>query len=547
MPQNFFRQLFDAPAEIAIGQGRVVLAAISLVGVAIDPTEPPGLAFQVQITLTLYAVYALTVLALLHWRVIHELGGTLTHTVDIIVVTALLVLSDGFSSPFLVFFTFVLLAASLRWDWQGIAVTTAALTLLAVSVAVIDFSTGRQSFDLRESIIRVAYLIVAATLLGYASAHREHERGRLTKLAQWPAAKPSKDRSTPVKETLEQAVSVLAARRALAVWDTGAGKQKVALWHEGRCDIFDHVLKSVGGLVAHRLADQSFSCTLPDLTTINLMHRHASFKGAVDNDFLARFEIRDFATAPFYGTVATGRLFILEDIRPSDDHLLITRIVADRVGAEIDRQIFLDEASERAASLERASIMRDLHDGLLQNLTAARAQLELLTSDDEGRVQTIRGLLRTEQLRIRQFVDAVGSADAARELVPLASLSSSTDEIAVFWGCDVELVTEPGEALVTRKTVNQLSLLIAEAVANAVRHGQANRIEARVCYENDQMQVEIRDDGRGFPHRAKVPMPEPIESEELPRSLHQRITNLRGQFQVWTCESGTRLQFEFPT
>ena len=76
---------------------------------------------------------------------------------------------------------------------------------------------------------------------------------------------------------------------------------------------------------------------------------------------------------------------------------------------------------EKAAAYERASIMRDLHDGLLQNLTAARAQLELLTSDDEhekARIETIRGLLRTEQLRLRQFIDEAGAADT--EMVELA-------------------------------------------------------------------------------------------------------------------------------
>ena len=107
------------------------------------------------------------------------------------------------------------------------------------------------------------------------------------------------------------------------------------------------------------------------------------------------------------------------------------------------------------------------------------------------------------------------------------------------------LLSRAGRSI-TRKVVNQLTLLIAEAVANAVRHGQAKRVRACLCYENDQMQVEIMDDGRGFPHRAKVQIPEPIQSEELPRSLHQRIANLQGQFQVWTCDSGTRLQFEFP-
>ena len=107
------------------------------------------------------------------------------------------------------------------------------------------------------------------------------------------------------------------------------------------------------------------------------------------------------------------------------------------------------------------------------------------------------------------------------------------------------LSNRAGRSSHAKSSINS-TLLIAEAVANAVRHGQAKRVRARLCYENDQMQVEIKDDGRGFPHRAKVQLPEPIQSEELPRSLHQRIANLQGQFQVWTCDSGTRLQFEFP-
>ena len=331
--QTFFRQLFDAPAEIAIAQGRVVLVAISLVGVAIDPTEPPGLGVSCSNHTDILRNLCVGRLSLAALACDSRAGRHPEHTVDVVVVTALLVLSDGFSSPFLVFFTFVLLAASLRWDWQGIAATTAALTLLAVAVAIFDFSLARQNFDLKDSIIRIAYLIVTATLLGYASAHREHERVRLTRLAQWPAAKPAKDRSGPLAEILEQAVSVLSARRALAIWDEGEGKRKVALWQNGRCEIFDDGSISADGPIAPRLADQTFSRTRPDLTTINLMHRYAPFGDAMDDDFQAKFKIGDFSSAPFYGTIAKGRLFILENIRRSDDHLLITQIVADRVGS----------------------------------------------------------------------------------------------------------------------------------------------------------------------------------------------------------------------
>ena len=101
-----------------------------------------------------------------------------------------------------------------------------------------------------------------------------------------------------------------------------------------------------------------------------------------------------------------GGFSFIGNIRPSDDHLLITRIVADRVGAELDRQIFLERAAETAAMRERASIMRDLHDGLLQNLTAARAQLEMLPADGEYakmQLDRTRELLRTEQRRVREL------------------------------------------------------------------------------------------------------------------------------------------------
>ena len=200
----------------------------------------------------------------------------------------------------------------------------------------------------------------------------------------------------------------------------------------------------------------------------------------------------------------------------------------------------------RAATHERTLIMRDLHDGLLQNLTAARAQLELLIDADtraQARIEIIRELLRTEQLRIRQFVDEIRAADT--EKVPLSSLRAFTDETSQFWDCEIALNVEPSAELVTRKTINQLSLLIAEAVANAVRHGQARHITADVRYDDGQIQMEVKDDGQGFPRDAIVKDAAPVRAEELPRSLQQRMTELQGQFQAWTGASGTRLQFEF--
>jgi len=122
---KFFGQLFDAPAEIVVAHGRVVLAAFSLAAITIDPVAPLDFSQFVARILILYAGYAVVLLAALHWRFVHNLNGVLIHAIDLTVVALLLFLTETFSSPFLVFFTSALLAASLRWDWQGIALTMA--------------------------------------------------------------------------------------------------------------------------------------------------------------------------------------------------------------------------------------------------------------------------------------------------------------------------------------------------------------------------------------------------------------------------------------
>src|SRR5262249_46241946 len=149
-------------------------------------------------------------LAALHRRFIHNPNATLVHFIDLAVVALLLLLTDGLSSPFLVFFTFALLAASLRWDWRGIASTMIVLTLIAGMAAALDLVDG-QILNLNQTLIRASYLIATGTILTYASAHREHERNRLAKLAQTPPRMSTSVDSGPLGNALEQAVAAMEA------------------------------------------------------------------------------------------------------------------------------------------------------------------------------------------------------------------------------------------------------------------------------------------------------------------------------------------------
>lgn len=545
MINRFASQLFDAPAEIVVAHGRVVLAGVSLAAISLDPTEPPDLSNLVASVLIIYACYALAILMVLHWRFIHNVRGVYLHAIDFAVLALLLFLTEGLSSPFLVFFTFALLAASLRWDWPGIALTMLGLLLLAGFVGILDFTQGRVR-NLNQTVIRAAYLFATGTILAYASAHREHERARLATLAHWPGSL-AEHAAGPLAATLRQAAAVLDSRLALVIWEEDRGS-KAAVWQDGTCHTMASDNASPKLSVAPAVRDLTFSRTLPDLDRLNLVNGsiHA-MPDVLSGELASRLPITDFASAPIQASLAKGRLFIIGNIRPSDDHLLITRIVADRVGAELDRQIFLERAAETAAMRERASIMRDLHDGLLQNLTAARAQLEMLPADGEYakmQLDRTRELLRTEQRRVREFVDQTHAAD--NENVALETLRPLAEETARFWGCVLSLSLQPPKAIIPRKMANQLSLMLAEAVANAVRHGLASAMEVTVDRKDDLLEFTVRDDGHGFPVGRGVRQPLEISEAQLPRSLNARVVDLRGRLYASTSDSGSLIHIELP-
>jgi signal transduction histidine kinase len=544
MTRRTFGQLFDAPAEIIIAHGRVVLSVISLAAVSFEPTKPAQHAPLVVQILIFYATFALAVLAGLHWRLTENPNAIALHVIDLSTLALLLSITDGLSSPFLVFFPFVLIGASLRWDWQGTALTMAVLVAVAAVIALAEFVADGRLRNVSDTIIRAGYLGVMGTALAYASAHREHERGRLMRLARQSSAFTPAPGLAALAAVLRDAAAT-EGQAALAVWKEEDEGWRAALWRDGHYNVL--VLGSRPLSVAPELEGEVFSRIGKDADRVNLVNGVVRrVADVLQGDLLWKIDIGDFATAPFTGVAARGRIFILGHLRHSDDILPIAKIVADRVGAEIDRQIFLRRATEDAATRERTRLMRDLHDGLLQSLTAARAQIEALPPDEtkaESQLETARSLLRMEQRRLREFVDA---ALAKGKLSSLEILRPRVEETARLWGCSLALSIDQPKTLIPRATLNELSLMLAEAVANAVRHGEAEAVEVALQQKDNRLQVEVRDNGRGFTEGATATSGTELAENELPRSLYTRASDLGGRMRAWTSRSGAVLRFELP-
>ncbi len=157
-------------------------------------------------------------------------------------------------------------------------------------------------------------------------------------------------------------------------------------------------------------------------------------------------------------------------------------------------------AALRAQEEERARVARDLHDevnqsltGVLLRLEAAReaAPPELEAELDETKAlanQAMRELLSLARQLRPSALDDLGLKAAIGGLVENLGLSGA--EAAFVADGDFADVAEDRQLVVYR--------VAQEALSNAARHSEANRVEARLSRRGGGVELAVSDDGRGF-------------------------------------------------
>jgi len=169
-------------AERLIALGRVVLASASLLAIWFDPGEParhPRMAYGL---LWAYVAYSLA-LALVAWRSssVPEWRRRATQAVDLAFFSAMLFFTAGTTTPFITYFVFAVICATLRWQWRG-ALWAAAASLasfLAIGFYLLLREPGFEPYPL---IVRAIYLVVVAVLVGYMGYYEERTRREISLL-----------------------------------------------------------------------------------------------------------------------------------------------------------------------------------------------------------------------------------------------------------------------------------------------------------------------------------------------------------------------------
>ncbi|MEU9130017.1 sensor histidine kinase [Kitasatospora sp. NPDC048540] len=188
-------------------------------------------------------------------------------------------------------------------------------------------------------------------------------------------------------------------------------------------------------------------------------------------------------------------------------------------------------ATQREAGrlAERQRLAREIHDTLAQGLSSivllARSAESALPADPAAAANRIREVGRTASANLaeaRRFVHA---------LTPPAlddtTLTEALRRLARGAGAGFHLDGEPHPLPVEAEVA--LLRLTQEALANAVRHAGAQRIAVTLAYLDDEVTLDVFDDGVGFDPLARP------EGERRTFGLHgmrERIAALGGSLSV---------------
>ncbi|MFC6079564.1 HAMP domain-containing sensor histidine kinase [Sphaerisporangium aureirubrum] len=237
------------------------------------------------------------------------------------------------------------------------------------------------------------------------------------------------------------------------------------------------------------------------------------------------------ARVPISGTDEVGRL--------EAGFNLMTERVEAAARAESEA------AGVQARSAERTRIARELHDSISQHLFSVSLTADNLRrtlpegsraqDQAESVEQTVRRTMREMRMMLLELrpaeLDEAGLAGALREVCQTYQARLG---IAITTALDPVDLDPRAEHTVLR--------VAQEALGNAVKHSGAEAIELGVTTVDDQVEVLVRDHGRGF---------DPEQTKERHglglRLMRERVTELGGTMEVRSAQGeGTTVRVRIP-
>ena len=190
---------------------------------------------------------------------------------------------------------------------------------------------------------------------------------------------------------------------------------------------------------------------------------------------------------------------------------------------------------------ERQRMARELHDTLVQGVAGYILQLEAIKAHLAAQ-RTERAAAIVEQAILRARTTLAESRAAIDDLrsLPEDIISTIQQKVESFKQstgipCELEMAVNVNQ--LPAETTNQALDILGESLTNILRHAQATQAYVRFFIQQQTLELEIRDNGKGFDVNQKT------SGHYGLVGMHERACRIGGALTIESNASGTCIHF----
>jgi signal transduction histidine kinase len=524
-----------------IALGRLLLAILFLGAIWTDASQPARFPYATFAILGAYIAFAAIVTAITwnNWWRDARLAGP-AHTIDIAMFATIVLLTEGYTSPFFAFFTFVLLSAAIRWGWRATALTATLLALIYLLVGIGALFSGEQ-VEVDRFIVRAGQLAIVSLILIWFGAQRWSGLDSGTRV---PVGQPSLDES-PLETGLRAAIARTHATAGAFVWRDHVRPVFTGLViNDGSVRSVDILPKEVSAVV-------ETSSFLYDFAN-NRALRKDEERNLIELDLLriiggsasTELNLSKGLAIPMHSDGGEGALFLESKHGFSTDHIDLGEQIAAETETHLQRHALLKAAQESIEARFRLTLARDLHDSVVQFLAGAAFRLEAMKRSNasghniDTELNELKQLMLQEQKELRSFIASLrgGALAAYQDLA--ADLEALSGRLSRQWAIDCEFKVKPAKIMIPIRLRLDAHQLMREAVSNAARHAAAKAVTIGLAASEDGLKLEFVNDGANFPVRGG--------RMDDPSSLRERVEQAGGTMDVSRGMGVTKISISLP-
>jgi signal transduction histidine kinase len=194
------------------------------------------------------------------------------------------------------------------------------------------------------------------------------------------------------------------------------------------------------------------------------------------------------------------------------------------------------EVRVKAILAERTRIAQELHDTLLQGFTGIGLKLEALTSSLPSSLEATKGQLqrildRSDEYLVeaRRAVWELRSPSLEKAGTFSKALSNAVERALASTGIRLNFSVSGAARELEPAIEDNLLRICEEAVTNAVKHARPTHVEVNLGFTDAEVQLRVRDDGRGFDPQS----PESSKAGHFGLAgIRERVKSLSGNFSL---------------